>query len=99
MNLKQQISVLIKEVFDVKRIACRLNEAAASFNGVAATIPENAPAPAKYFKGQRVLLGNVRYDKENDCVTAVFTIPYGGSKGRHWWGQKVECRITEEWFN
>ncbi len=100
MSLKENMRLLSNQADALNKATRSVNLAASKFNGVAAIIPNSVPAPASYFKGCRVILHNVMYDRNIGAVCAVVTFPYidGDDQEREQSGTTHRFKIDESWF-
>ena len=99
MSLKAKIESLNIRAASAREIIRSINMSASKLNGVAAVIPQDVPAPASYFKGNKVVLHNVAYDQAAGCISAVITFPYGEDHiGRSYAGRRHRFNIDEKWF-
>ncbi len=98
MSLKEKIERLNKDVSIAQEQIRGLNIRAADFSGVAVVIPQDAPFPASYFKGCKVILHNVRYDHSVGCICATITFPHGVDTEPDYSGHTQQVNINENWF-
>jgi len=102
MSLKPVIAALEMKAENVREAIRCINIEASELSGVAAVIPPDAPPPARYFKGHKVILHNVSYSRSTSQIKATFALPYTNpdeeGKREHS-GVKTRCAINENWFN
>ena len=100
MPLKIEIKELNRQAKVIGELTRKLSLSCSNFNGVAAIIPDNPPHPASYFKGQRTLLHNVRYDPDACAIAATISIPYNkdAKEVRRYSYSKYKYNIDETWF-
>ncbi len=98
MSLKEKIERLNKDADAVREMIRGLNIRASELSGVAATIPYNAPHPALYFKGYKVILHNVKF--KDDCIRATITMPHANvaEEARPYFGGNFRFKIDKNWF-
>lgn len=98
MSLRAKIEQLSKSANTIYELICNLNIKASELSGVVATIPQNAPAPASYFKGCKVILHNVSYNRDAGCIYAVITFPYS-DEAKDFAGCTHQFNIDGTWFD
>jgi len=100
MFLRERIQKLNDDAKSINESLKGLNVRAAGLNGVAATIPDSAPPPVSYFKGDKVILHNVSYDHNKKSISAAIAIPYREEQcdiSKHS-GAIFRVSINEDWF-
>lgn len=111
MTLKSKIHNLNEYAGAVQELTRKLNIECSELNGVAANIPADAPAPAEYFRGGKVILHNVSYDHVTGAILATITIPQSTPEAlaklpsssaraiaKDYAGHKRRVCIDETWF-
>lgn len=98
MSLKAKIEEMNSMADSLHEASLKLNIRASELNGVAAVIPHDAPAPASYFKGCKVILHNVSYDHNAGRIRAVITLPYTADTDNNHSGGTYRINIDENWF-
>lgn len=100
MSLRAKVEQLNKSASMVRESTRRLNIRAAELNGVAATIPDNAPFPTSRFSGCKVVLRNVAYDHNTGGICASITYPYtDDDDDKRFSGRRLKVSISENWFD
>jgi len=100
--MKTVIKNLNDRTENIRLLIRDLNMDCADLNGVAVTIPEDAPYPAVCFKGSKVILHNVSSDLDAGGVRATMAMPYNkddkDDKARRFFGAQYRFSIDESWF-
>lgn len=98
MDLKIVAEQLDKDADAIRETIRDLNIRASELSNIAATIPDDAPHPASYFKGYKVVLHNVSF--EDGCIRANITMPHAGivEEARPYFGSNLRFKIDKNWF-
>ena len=98
LTLAAKIEQLNKSANTIHELICLINIRASELIGVVAIIPQNAPAPASYFKGRKVILHNVSFDRSAGCISAAITFPYTDDTKKLFSGCTQRFNIDKTWF-
>lgn len=95
-----KITEILEKAHDIHDLTRKLNMACSSLSGTAARIPQDAPYPLSYFKGQKVIIHNVHYSFEKYGVVASIKVPYPNSDDEavNFGGEVLAFSIDESWF-